>query len=248
MTPAQASTQQCESARAFASFVGELGVSANAEYPGSSPGAALTGSEHDARLKSAEFEQLARIEALKQRVRCVTGEPNMTYGQSPESTLDEVEDFWRRVLEFEEAEGQESSLVKTRHLLLDRVGINPPAAGGLSDAEIKQHLSNLIEGLAHLRIFLQYTDHLSDRELYTLLLAHVLEEAVHDNSPDSHFNSTVDMSVLGLAENDDGSQIYLQYYADELIREQWAIDFPEDPLPPHEDPPYRRDSSLPKAE
>ena len=56
------------------------------------------------------------------------------------------------------------------------------------------------------------------------------------------------MSVLGLAENDDGSETYLKYYADESAREQWATDFPDDPLPAHEDPPYDRDQGLPKPE
>jgi len=67
-------------------------------------------------------------------------------------------------------------------------------------------------------------------------------------SPDSDWNSHVDMSVLGLAENDDGSETYLKYYADESACEQWATDFPDDPLPAHEDPSYDRDQGLPKPE
>lgn len=40
----------------------------------------------------------------------------------------------------------------------------------------------------------------------------------------------------------------LRYCADEDYREDWAKQFPEDPLPPHEDPPFDRDRLLPQVD
>ncbi len=39
---------------------------------------------------------------------------------------------------------------------------------------------------------------------------------------------------------------WLKYYADEETRQRWAEDFPNDVVPPHEDPPYDRDRHLPQ--
>ena len=40
--------------------------------------------------------------------------------------------------------------------------------------------------------------------------------------------------------------LWLKYYADEETRVQWARDFPDMVVPPHENPPYDRDRQLPK--
>jgi hypothetical protein len=45
----------------------------------------------------------------------------------------------------------------------------------------------------------------------------------------------------------DEPEVYLKYYADEKTRESWRTDFPGDPIPAREDPPYDRDSRLPQA-
>ena len=47
--------------------------------------------------------------------------------------------------------------------------------------------------------------------------------------------------------SDEDNQIYLKYYADEEHRRQWAHDWPDDPLPDHEDPPFDRDRFLPQS-
>jgi hypothetical protein len=39
----------------------------------------------------------------------------------------------------------------------------------------------------------------------------------------------------------------LKYYADEKTREWWRQDYPDDPIPDHEDPPHDRDSRLPSG-
>jgi hypothetical protein len=189
---------------------------------------------------TAEAAQRARIEALKQQVREVTGEPDLCEEEGEDATLDEIEGFWRRVLEIEQC-----SVVRLRDLL-SKDGINPPAPGHLKDTALTGYLATLIEELAHRGVFLQYTNHLSDRELYRLLCTHVLAEEIEVMPSGKCWNTHVDMSTVGLPRNNDGSDIYLRYYADELTREQWAIDYPEDQVPPHVDPPYNRDHSLPR--
>jgi hypothetical protein len=42
------------------------------------------------------------------------------------------------------------------------------------------------------------------------------------------------------------ARLYLKHYADERERQQWAAQFPDDPIPAHEDPPFDRDRKLPK--
>ena len=42
--------------------------------------------------------------------------------------------------------------------------------------------------------------------------------------------------------------LYLKYYADDDFRRQWHNDWPSDPIPAHEDPPYDRDRLLPKPD
>lgn len=39
--------------------------------------------------------------------------------------------------------------------------------------------------------------------------------------------------------------IYNRYYADEKSRADWAAQFPDDEMPPHEALPFNRDKSLP---
>jgi hypothetical protein len=39
----------------------------------------------------------------------------------------------------------------------------------------------------------------------------------------------------------------MKYYADEGTRRGWLADFPDDEMPPHEEPPYDRDRFLPRA-
>jgi hypothetical protein len=46
--------------------------------------------------------------------------------------------------------------------------------------------------------------------------------------------------------NEADRHFYLKHYADEDTRRQWLADFPDDPMPAHEDPPYRHDRKLPR--
>jgi hypothetical protein len=53
--------------------------------------------------------------------------------------------------------------------------------------------------------------------------------------------------MLGGCSEED-NRLYLKYYADDASRKQWHRDFPDDPLPAHQDPPYDRDRLLPKPD
>jgi hypothetical protein len=94
-----------------------------------------------------------------------------------------------------------------------------------------------------MHVYLDETDHLSDRELYTHLWGEVLPEEMpaldHDGGSAWH--------VLGGCSDEDMA-LYLKQYADEATRRLWRSDFPDYDLPDHVDPPYDRDRRLPPYE
>ncbi len=111
----------------------------------------------------------------------------------------------------------------------------------LSNEELGLKLNELIYTLEKRNTFLDFTDHLSDRELYTKLFHESLEEWTPDLPPGSQINCHI--SLVG----DNEDELYLKYYSDEKNRQHWAKEFPDMIIPPHEDPPYDRDRHLPKA-
>jgi hypothetical protein len=60
-------------------------------------------------------------------------------------------------------------------------------------------------------------------------------------------NSAYHIQMLGSCSEED-MLLYLKYYADDAFRRYWHKDFPKDPIPRHEDPPYDRDRLLPKPD
>ena len=55
------------------------------------------------------------------------------------------------------------------------------------------------------------------------------------------------LDVLGGGSEED-LHLNLKYYADEEERRDWAKDWPEEPMPAHEDLPYDRDRHLPQPD
>lgn len=152
---------------------------------------------------------------------------------------DMEEEFLRHVLEYETAEP--ISLLK----ILENAAVEVPAPDTLSDGlTVRQKLKEVIERLATLGAYLIHTDHLSDRELYEYLYNDGLREEAVLFPENPSYAYIIDLTGSG---SDEDNQTYLRYYADEAHRQQWAKDWPDDPMPEAAKAPYDRDSWLPKS-
>ena len=150
-----------------------------------------------------------------------------------------VERFWQSVLEYETAP------VTTDFEVLTRDGLDLPPPEALTDDDLTAKLWQVIRQLAHRRVFLERTDHLSDRELYARLWHKCLRDE-HPDLPVDESNAWHIDLIGGCTEED----VFLEhmFYATEPERRDWLESFPDYPMPAHEDPPYDRDRYLPKAE
>lgn len=151
---------------------------------------------------------------------------------------DMEEEFLRHVLEYERAEPT------TLFALLQNAGVQIPASNELDDNNLTTKLHEIIQKLASLGAYLQHTNHLSDRELYDYLFTDGLREEAVLFPENPSYAYIIDLTGSG---SDEDNQIYLKYYADEEHRKLWAFDWPDDPMPEHENPPFDRDRSLPQS-
>ena len=177
----------------------------------------------------------ARVEKLKQKTAALNEGQMRTWtaaGCPPELE----EQFWNDVLAFESAAEERPFEVLVRSGL----ALSPPDE--LDDVQITAKLWEVIDGLASLQIYLLFTDHLSDRELYARLWTEVLREPVALPPEDSNSSWHIDLSV---GADDDGIETYLKYFADEEDRRSWLQEWPDDPLPDAVSPPFDRDRHLP---
>jgi hypothetical protein len=190
---------------------------------------------HDDRVHESVQEE--RIQNLKEQARQAAG-GHMTAWESDGLSADVREQFWRRVMAFENAPEM------TDFERLTDAGMELPAPDAMNDEQLTAKLWEVIHGLARMRVFLSATDHLSDRELYSMLWQRVLREEnpVLPRDCDSAWH----VDLLGTGDEAD-TDMYLKYYADERDRQQWLEDFPEYVMPAHEDPPFHRDCLLPRA-
>jgi hypothetical protein len=109
--------------------------------------------------------------------------------------------------------------------------LSPPEC--LGDAELHDKLWTTIELLHQKRIVLDFTDHLTDRQLYTLIYRDILpspEKKIDGSSRYLHW----DCSDAGGDES-----VWLRYYASDDDREAWADETHAIP-PPKELPPFAR--------
>jgi hypothetical protein len=123
--------------------------------------------------------------------------------------------------------------------ILRERGIELVDEGSLSDEDVHRRLWEVIDAMATLGLFLESTDHLSDRELYRYLGDALKEETLLSDDPASACHLT---PIGGGSEED--NEIYLRYYADDEDRRMWAEDGTT--IPPHEALPFDRDGLLPK--
>jgi hypothetical protein len=110
--------------------------------------------------------------------------------------------------------------------------LSPPER--LSDAELHTELHTVIERLASRRIYLELTDHLSDRQLYCLIARDILPS--HEkmlNLPTNYLN-------WRCLDADLDPETWLAYYASDDERDAWSFETSQ-PLPPMIPPPYPRE-------
>lgn len=181
-----------------------------------------------------EPNQEKRIERMRAEIERLGG----TFSADDEMPADLEEEFLKQVLEYEQA--QPTTLFR----LLQNAGFEIPPPNALADDQVGAKLLELIERMASLGAYLLNTNHLSDRDLYQYLYDDGLREEAMLFPENPGYAYMIDLTGSGSAED---MQIYLKYYADEDFRARWAKDWPEDPMPIHEDPPFDRDRMLPQS-
>ena len=161
--------------------------------------------------------------------------------RDPDAARDAADENAGAMLVFDPMEDAE--WLPARGILI-KYGFTPLRPAEVSDEHLRGRLWELLYALAGRRIFLNSTDHLSDRALYEWLDA-FLDEECADCPLEAETNYRVDASDSGsgtLA----GTENWLRFYADETVRADWRRSFPEDPMPPREKPPHDRDRFLPE--
>jgi hypothetical protein len=108
-----------------------------------------------------------------------------------------------------------------------------PRPETLDDLRLSEELWDTIHRLYDKRIVLEFTDHLSDRELYCLIYRDIL--------PSSEKKVDVPRNYLHwhCLDHSGEPEMWLRYYASSEERRAWAEETGL-PLPPSEPPPYPR--------
>jgi len=185
-------------------------------------------------LNLESIDRQIRINELAERAKDL-GVSSMGFSEDcPPQTQ---EDFLSSIEVFETAP------ISTQFEQLTKDGCELPPPDSLDDAALHAKLWEIANALAERDVYLERTDHLSDRELYEHLWHESLREEVRMLPRGSGWINHID--ILGGCSEED-IQISLRYYDDEETRQHWAKDFPEDVIPPHEHPPFDRDRHLPQ--
>jgi hypothetical protein len=100
--------------------------------------------------------------------------------------------------------------------------------------DVSVELRKLLDHLESLGIFVEFADHLSDRELYAWLSEQLNAHVALIAGGILHFD------VIGSGSDED-NQLYLTYYASDAERARWKADFPDEELPPRKQPQYKRE-------
>jgi len=191
-------------------------------------------------LQTKPHDNTANMARIKQKLNELL-EGQVTFGSVTEAdgAAFSEESFLKYVEEYETA--PVTSYAK--ELINNKIPLPPPE--DLTAPQVHEKLWEVIKYLAKMRVFLYSTNHLSDRELYIELWTDLLNTEVPNlfYNPDSAWH----LDILGAGSEAD-TQLWLRYYATENERKDWLNEFPEDPHPPTETPPYNRDHLLPKCE
>lgn len=187
------------------------------------------------------FIEFADEPSQEERINKLRAELEKLGGST--STLESMpadmeEEFLRHVLDYETAEPV--SLLR----LLEHSGLEIPPPESLDDDALKIKLKQIIDRMASVGSYLLHTNHFSDRDLYDYLYHEALREETVLFPENPSYAYMIDLTGSG---SEDDNQTYLKYYADAEYRRQWAHDWPNDPMPEHEEPPFDRDRFLPQS-
>ncbi|HTG17237.1 MAG TPA: hypothetical protein VK747_18440, partial [Blastocatellia bacterium] len=116
-----------------------------------------------------DSERKKRIDDLTRQADELAG-GEMTSWKSDDLSPDIEEDFLQGVVAYESAPWT------THYQQLAEAGVELPDPETMDDEKLTAKLWEVIEALARMRVFLESTNHLSDRELYTELWSEVLRE------------------------------------------------------------------------
>ena len=133
---------------------------------------------------------------------------------------------------------------RSRRKILARYGYAPLPPSELDDRQLPGRVWEWLYAAAARRLYFYSTDHLSDREFYTLLWERWLDEPTADIPLEAETNTTTMISefdACGMT----AEEIWLRFYAGECDHELCHSTEPDFVFPPHQDPPYDRDRFLP---
>jgi hypothetical protein len=184
------------------------------------------------------MDQQERIARLKLRAAELAG-GRMACGETAGIDADALEQFWAGVVAFESAPKRPLTQ------LLAESGLELPPALQLAGPDLHRTLWAVIRRLAEWRYYLVHTDHLGDRDLYTLLREDVLPRPGNELPPGSSASMIFDLCLFD--QGQPPGTTFLRYYADEQVRRDMARECAPAALPPHADPPFDRDRRLPAA-
>lgn len=182
------------------------------------------------------MDQNQRLERLEAEARRLSGGDLKSFGID-NLPPDLAEQFLRQVIAFETA----PMITDSAQLTAD--GVELPDPETVPDTKIGAVLWHVIVALSKHQVFLERTNHLSGRELYSVLWHDVLREE-HAALPEADTGAW----HVDIPGDDEQATNYLTFYASERERRRWREDFPDAQVPPHRDPAYDRDAALPAAE
>jgi hypothetical protein len=111
--------------------------------------------------------------------------------------------------------------------------LTPSRPETLSDEQLHAQLDDTIHKLYEKRIVLEFTEHLSDRQLYCVLCRDILPSA------EKKLDLQKNYLHWHCLDADDDPETWLRYYASDRERKEWAAETGE-PLPPSAQPPFPR--------
>ncbi len=180
--------------------------------------------------KSSDVDDLLRNAQLRDALEPLFDESIGRVNAELMSTSKE-NDFLQSMLEWERA-----PILPISEWFQPRLSL--PAPDTLNEVRLQKVLYQTIDQLFEKHIVLDFTDHLSDRELYRLIFRDILpahEKRIQRRNNFLHWDC---------ANIDGDPDTWLRFYASEADRQAWAEET-EGYLPLLEDPPYERE--LPRA-